>query len=285
MPDVSTGLARPLRAVPAEQPTGEPVISFSGIRQSFSSPDGTRLDVLRNVSLDVRENEFCVIVGASGCGKSTLLNLCAGLAQPDSGTTTFHGELVTGVNTHVGYVTQDANLLPWLTVRENLTLPLAIRHWPKSERAERVEHWIDVVGLRGFEGHYPHELSGGMQKRCSIARTLVYDPEVILMDEPFGALDAMTKVVMQDELLRLWQSQKKTILFVTHDLVEAIALADTVVVMSKRPGLVREVLPVTLPRPRDVYHLMDAPEATHLYDRLWDLLRGEITEGSADDHR
>lgn len=262
---------------PERETPPRPVLSFSDVSLSFASPDGTTFDVLQQVSLEVRPNELCAIVGASGCGKSTLLNLAAGLIRPDRGTTSLNEDLVTTVNTRVGYVTQEANLLPWMTVRENLHLPLSIRKWPKSEREGRVEHWIDTVGLRGFEEHYPHELSGGMQKRCSIARTLVYDPDVILMDEPFGALDAMTKVVMQDELLRIWQSERKTIVFITHDLVEAIALADRIVVMSKRPGRIREVLPVMLPRPRDVYHLMDAPEATQLYDQLWELMRAEVT--------
>jgi NitT/TauT family transport system ATP-binding protein len=279
-----TALVQPGTQQPAAD-MSTPVISFSHLSLSFASPDGSRNQVLEDVSLDVHENEFCAIVGASGCGKSTLLNLAAGLVRPDAGTTRQHGEEVVDVNTNIGYVTQDANLLPWLTVRENLDLPLMIRKVPKEERPGRIDHWTDIVGLGGFANHYPHELSGGMQKRCSIARTLAYEPDVVLMDEPFGALDAMTKVVMQDELLQLWQHQKKTILFITHDLVEAIALADRIVVMAKRPGRIREILPVGLPRPRDVYHLMDAPGATALYDRMWDLLRSEVTEGGPrDDH-
>ena len=253
-------------------------ISFRGVRHAFRAPGGAAFGVLDDVDLDVAENEFCVIVGPSGCGKSTLLNLCAGLLRPEAGTTWFRGRPVDAANTEVGYVTQDANLLPWLTVRENLMLPLSVRRHPKAERAELVRTWVRTVGLTGFDDHYPHELSGGMQKRCSIARTLIYGPDVILMDEPFGALDAMTKVVMQDELLRIWQSRRTTLLFVTHDLAEAIALADRIVVMSARPGRILDVLDVDLPRPRDVYHLMESPVASDLHDRLWRILRAEVTE-------
>ncbi|MCW5249554.1 MULTISPECIES: ABC transporter ATP-binding protein [unclassified Streptomyces] len=258
----------------------ESVLEFDRVTVEYKTPMGGVNRVLDGISLDVRRGEFCVLVGTSGCGKSTMLNLAAGLIEPTDGEVRQDGRPVSGVNTRIGYVTQDANLMPWKTVRENLMLPLAIRNWPADERAARVERWIETVGLAGYADHYPHELSGGMQKRASIARTLVYDPEIILMDEPFGALDAMTKVVMQDELLRIWQEARKTIVFITHDLTEAIALADRVVAMGKHPGRVKEVLDVRLPRPRDVFHLMDNREATEMHDRLWELMRDQITDGS-----
>jgi len=258
-----------------------PALAFEDVKVHFKRPSLGVNKVLDGVSLAVAEGEFVVVVGASGCGKSTLLNLAAGLLSPTEGTVRQQGQPVSGINTRIGHIAQNANLVPWRTVRENLMLPLAIRKWPKSERADRVEHWINAVGLGGFGDHYPHELSGGMQKRCSIARTLVYDPDVILMDEPFGALDAMTKVVMQDELLRIWNEQQKTIMFITHDLSEAIALGDRVVAMGKNPGQIREVIDVGLPRPRNVYRLMDDPSASAMHDRLWDLMRDQISEGLA----
>lgn len=257
---------------------GDTALAFDSVKVHFKRPTVGINKVLDGVSLTVAPGEFCVVVGASGCGKSTLLNLAAGLLTPTSGTVTQQGVPITGINTKIGHVAQNANLIPWRTVRENLRLPLAIRRWPRAERAERVEHWINAVGLGGYGDHYPHELSGGMQKRCSIARTLVYDPDIILMDEPFGALDAMTKVVMQDELLRLWNEQKKTVMFITHDLTEAVALGDRVVAMGKNPGQIREILPVDLPRPRDVYRLMDNPQASSMHDRLWELMRDQLSE-------
>lgn len=259
-----------------------PALSFDDVRVSFSRPNRGENVVLDGVSLDVATGQFVVVVGASGCGKSTLLNLAAGLLEPTSGEVTQQGAPIRGVNTRIGHIAQNANLIPWRTVRENLMLPLRIRKWPKGDRAERVEYWIDAVGLEGYGDHYPRELSGGMQKRCSIARTLVYDPDMILMDEPFGALDAMTKVVMQDELLRIWNEQRKTIMFITHDLTEAIALGDKVVAMGKNPGQIREVFDVGLERPRDVYRLLEDAQAAQMHERLWDLMRDQLGEARAE---
>lgn len=256
-------------------------VGFYGVKKVF--PKGRdRLTVLDNVTLQAEENEFTCIVGPSGCGKSTLLNLVAGLAPFDAGRVEFRGRPVTSVNTQVGYITQDSNLLPWFTVLENIQLPLDIRGIGSTvaEKRSLAREWIARVGLEGFEQQYPHELSGGMQKRVSIARTLVYDPEVILMDEPFGPLDAITKMVLQDLLLKLWQERQKTIIFVTHDLTEAITLGDRVVVMTRRPGRVKTVLPVAMERPRDAFSLSETPEYAAIHRRFWDLMRSEVTEMS-----
>lgn len=262
-------------------PGARAALSFDEVKVHFTKANRGVNKVLDGISLDVSEGEFVTVVGASGCGKSTLLNLAAGLLAPTSGAVVQHGRVIRGVNTQIGHIAQNANLIPWRTVRENLMLPLAVRRWPKGERADRVEHWIETVGLAGYGDHYPRELSGGMQKRCSIARTMVYDPDIILMDEPFGALDAMTKVVMQDELLRIWGEQRKTIMFITHDLTEAIALGDRVVAMGKDPGRIREVIDVGLERPRDVYRLLEDADAAGMHDRLWGLMRDQLSEGKA----
>ena len=234
---------------------------------------------LSDVSFDVADREFCAIVGPSGCGKSTLLNLASGLRPPTAGTVCVNDTPVRGLVADVGYVTQDSNLLPWLTVEDNIRLPLQIRKVPVAEQDALVERWIGLVGLEGFRRSYPRQLSGGMQKRCSIARTLVYDPPILLMDEPLGALDAMTKAVLQDALLKLWNEHQKTVLFVTHDLSEALTLADKVVVMTRRPGRVKAVVPVRIPRPRDVFHASELPEFAEQHRALWDMFASEISAG------
>lgn len=246
------------------------------VEQRFTPPNRPAFNALEAVSFDVGATELCSIVGPSGCGKSTVLNMVAGLLQPTSGRIEALGKTVRGVNTEVGYVTQDSNLLPWLTAAKNIELPLKIRGYAKAEREELVRHWIDVVGLEGFESSYPHQLSGGMQKRCAIARTLVYDPEVLLLDEPFGALDAITKTVLQGVLLDLWESKRRSVLFVTHDLNEAITLSDRVVVMTKRPGTVKAVVEIDLPRPRNVYEIGSDPRFAQLHHDLWSLFKSEI---------
>jgi NitT/TauT family transport system ATP-binding protein len=237
------------------------------------------VQALQDISFEVRDREFCAIVGPSGCGKSTLLNLAAGLSPPTSGQTYIHGKRVDGLVPDIGYVTQDSNLLPWMTVDQNIRLPLQIRKMPREQQDELVDKWIDLVGLGRFRDSYPRQLSGGMQKRCSIARTLVYDPPILLMDEPFGALDAMTKAVLQDTLLEIWDRHQKTVLFVTHDLSEAIALSDKVVVMSRHPGKVKASVPIEIPRPRDVFHVSEMREFAEQHRVLWDMFASEISMG------
>lgn len=228
-----------------------------------------RFEVLRGFDLTIREGEFLAIVGPSGSGKSTLLNLLAGLDEPSSGTVSCNGRIVGGVNSDVGYITQHDNLLPWLTVEQNISIPLEIKGVAPAERAERVAAMIASVGLQGFEHHHPNKLSGGMRKRAMLARTLIYNPQIILMDEPFGPLDAQLKVVLQAELLRLWSSTGKTVVFVTHDIVEAITLADRVIVLSHRPSRIKLEEFITIGRPREVHDVRFAPSFEEHYRRLW----------------
>jgi NitT/TauT family transport system ATP-binding protein len=241
---------------------------------------GRLVQALSEVSLDVLPGEFLTIVGPSGCGKSTLLNLVAGLLPPATGQVLYKGAPVRGVNTEVGYVTQADNLYPWRTLRENVEFPLEVRGVPRAERRQRAAAFIERVGLGGFEDHYPYELSGGMRQRASIIRTLVYDPEVILMDEPFGPLDAQTRLILQDQLLGLWDAARKTIIFITHDLGEAVALADRVVVMTARPVRIKRICPVPLKRPRDLFHLHDHEQFRVTYDTLWDDLEAEVRKSA-----
>lgn len=263
----------PRGSVSAEAGTEPAALEFRNICVQFDTNDGGTLEVLRDVSFSVGDNEFCAVVGPSGCGKSTLLNLGVGLLKPRSGSTFYRGNAVDGiVSGDIGYITQDSNLLPWCTVLENVMVPLEIRGVGKAERRQRASEWLELVGLTGFDDFYPGQLSGGMQKRCSIARTLVYDPEIVFMDEPFGPLDAITRTILQEKLLQLWQQRRKTILFVTHDLHEAIALSDSVVVLGGRPGVVRGHMPIGLERPRDIRTIGTVPEAGRLHHELWTLL-------------
>ena len=213
------------------------------------------MQALLETDLDITAREFLTIVGPSGCGKSTLTNVIVGLFTPSAGTVLFKGQNHEGVNRSIGYVTQADNLYPWRTLRQNVEFPLEVRNVPKAERRERVERLIHRVGLSGFEDCYPYELSGGMRQRANIVRTLVYDPEVILMDEPFGPLDAQTRLILQNQLLELWQEERKTVVFITHDLSEAVAMADRVVIMSARPGRIKAIERVPIPRPRDMFEI------------------------------
>ncbi len=253
-------------------------LSIQQVGKRFLSR-GTIVHAMSEVNLDVNEREFLTIVGPSGCGKSTLLNILSGLYPPSSGKVFYQGDLIRGLNSEIGYVTQQDNLLPWRTLRKNVMLPLEFRGESISNgAADRVQFLIDKVGLSGFENHYPHELSGGMRQRVNIIRTLVCNPRVILMDEPFGPLDAQTRLTLQNQLLELWREERKTIVFITHDLTEAITLADRVVVMTGRPGTIKSVTPVTIPRPRDVYHIHDSQDYREIYDKLWEELRDEVAK-------
>ena len=202
--------------------------------------------------------------------------MIVGLLRSSAGKITFRGERIDGICTQIGYVTQKDNLLPWRTLIENVEIALEIRASTATARREAARNFIDRVGLSGFEEHYPHELSGGMRQRANIIRTLIYDPELILMDEPFGPLDAQTRIVLQDQLLQLWSATKKTIIFITHDLVEAITLADRVVLMSSRPGRIKLIEPVRIARPRDVFQIHESPEFRAAYEKLWRELRPEV---------
>jgi len=253
----------------------EAIIRYESVGKSFWT-HGKQVVALDNVSLTVQRNEFTSVVGPSGCGKTTLLRLCSGLEPTTSGLTLYRGMPVAGINSDVGYITQDSNLYPWMTVRENVEFPLELRDVPPDQRRERSDAYLRMVGLQGFEDHYPYQLSGGMQKRASIVRTMIYDPEVILMDEPFGALDAQTRMVLQADLLHIWSQRQKTILFITHDLVEAIALSDNVVVMSARPGTIKQVFEVPLSRPRDVFQIHSQPGFAETYSQIWEYFQPEV---------
>ncbi|HXF75311.1 MAG TPA: ABC transporter ATP-binding protein [Methylomirabilota bacterium] len=251
------------------------LLSIEGVRKEYQVR-GKTVVALDGVDLTVAEGEFVTVVGPSGCGKSTLLNLIVGLLRANEGRIVFRGAPIDGICTKIGYVTQKDNLLPWRTLMENVEIALEIKGVAKEARRARAAGLIERVGLGGFEDHYPHELSGGMRQRANIIRTLIYDPELILMDEPFGPLDAQTRIVLQDQLLKLWFASKKTIIFITHDLVEAIALADRVVLMSSRPGRIKSVEPIGIGRPRDVFKIHESPEFRIAYEKLWQELRPEV---------
>lgn len=252
------------------------VIRVANVSKTFQTSAEDKVGALENISLDIRASEFITIVGPSGCGKSTLIKLIAGLVSLSTGRITCQGEEVRGLNTKVGYVPQESKLFPWLTVEENVAFGLDSKPYSKAERRERVHHFIQLAGLAGFEKRYPSQLSGGMAKRASIVRALAYDPTVILMDEPFGPLDAQTRMILQDELLKIWEQKRQTIIFVTHDLVEAVALADRVVVMTHRPGKIRDVIAVPMSRPRNIFeiHRQDGFDEAHA--RLWNIFRHEL---------
>jgi len=228
---------------------------------------------LKGVSLEVKEGEFLALVGPSGCGKSTLLDILAGLSKPSSGSVCIDGRRVTGPDLDRGVVLQGYALFPWLTTRQNVEFGLQIKKVPKAERKKISTHFIGLVGLNGFEDRYPHELSGGMKQRVAIARALAYDPEVLLMDEPFAAVDAQTRESLQDELLRIWEKTGKTIVFVTHSIEEAVFLADRVAVMTVNPGTVREVVPIHLPRPRQDSSVRSSPGFGLIRHKIWELLQ------------
>jgi len=255
------------------------VISIHRVGHVFRTK-GRRVQALLETDLRINEREFLTIVGPSGCGKSTLMNLIVGLFPASSGEILYRGKRHSGVNRSIGYVTQADNLFPWRTLRKNIEFPLELRGVPTRERRERASHLIHRVGLAGFEDSYPHELSGGMRQRANIIRTLAYEPEVILMDEPFGPLDAQTRLILQNQLLELWQEDRKTIIFITHDLGEAVALAERVVVMSARPGRIKTIAPVPIPRPRNLFEIHKDERFLATYQALWLSLEDEVKKGA-----
>jgi NitT/TauT family transport system ATP-binding protein len=231
-------------------PLVSPLVSLSGVSRHFVTRSGTGVTALEGVTLDIERDQFVTVVGPSGCGKTTLMKLVGGLTPPTKGTIKLAGELLVRPSRKVGMVFQRPVLLPWRTVLENVLFPLEMLGWPTDPHKDEALRLIDLVGLAGFEHALPGELSGGMQQRVSICRALIYDPELLLMDEPFGALDAMTREDLSFELLRIWEEKKKTVVFVTHSIAEAVLLADRVIVMTARPGRVVMDVPITLPRPR-----------------------------------
>ena len=253
-------------------------ISIRDVSKTFA--DGARaVPALSGVSLDIRDKEFVALVGPSGCGKSTLLNMIGALVPVSAGEIAVDGVPVAGgPPAGVGYVFQKDTVFPWRTVERNIALGLEYRGVPPAERAARVRDAIRLAGLEGFEQAFPATLSGGMRQRVALVRSLVVDPEILLMDEPFGALDTHTKLNLHAELLRLWQARQQTVVFVTHDLSEAITLADRVVVMTRRPGRIKVVYDVGLSRPRDVIRVRESPEYLAEYGRIWHALGEEFEE-------
>ncbi len=254
--------------------SSEPKIELRGVCVDFSAKGRAPVRAVEGVDLVVPEGAFVSIVGPSGCGKSTLLNAISGLLPPSAGEVRVDGRPVDGIQDDVGYMFARDGLFPWRTALRNVEFGLELRRVPGRERIAR--DLLMKVGLAGFEHHYRNELSQGMRQRVAVARTFATDPEILLMDEPFGALDAQTRMLLQDTFLEMWESKRKTVVFVTHDLVEAIVLADTVVVFSHRPGRVKSAIDVALPRPRSALSLKFDAQFQKLYDRVWRDLKSEV---------
>jgi NitT/TauT family transport system ATP-binding protein len=251
-------------------------IQGRNVNLTFRPPNRGPVRALQNFDIDIAEGEFLSIVGPSGCGKSTFLNVLLGLIRPDSGDVRMQGRPIAGPGTDRAMVFQEFGLLPWRTVQANVELGLELKGMASGARQAVSEPLIEMIGLSGFEGHFPHELSGGMKQRVGLARALATDPNVLLMDEPFAALDAQTRDLMQAELLRIWSKARKTVLFVTHQIEEAIYLSDRVMVMTKRPGRAKKIFLIDLPRPRD-YEMRVTPKFNELKLEIWNELKDEIT--------
>ena len=256
---------------------GQGGIEFAGVTRRFVSPTGALLTAIRDVTFSVNPGEFCAVVGPTGCGKSTTLTLAAGLDRPSEGVVLVSGKPVAGITKGASFVFQTDALLPWKPVLANVALGPTFRGIGRKQAHAMARNWLNVVGLTGFENHYPHQLSGGMRKRVALAAALMNEPTMLLMDEPFSALDVQTRAIMSNELLSLWDKSKPSVLFVTHDLEEAIALADKVVVITAAPGTVKAIFDVDLPRPRGaVQDIRFRPRFLELYQQIWEALREEV---------
>ncbi len=257
-------------------------IELVGVTKRFLTPSGAAMTALRDVTMSVEPGQFCAVVGPTGCGKSTTLGMVAGLDRPSVGVVRVGGRPVDGIVRGTSMVFQADALLPWKTVLGNVALGPVFRGVPKPEAMRRAREWLRVVGLADFVGHHPHQLSGGMRKRVSLAAALVNEPSILLMDEPFSALDVQTKAIMSNELLALWERSRPTVIFVTHDLEEAIALADRVVVMTAGPGTVKAAFDIDLPRPRGaVQEIRFEPRFLAIHRQIWETLRDEVQRAYA----
>ena len=245
------------------------------LTKTFETRKATVTHALAGVSLEIDDGEFLCIVGPSGCGKTTLLRIMANLESPSTGTVDVRRSGAGDRPLHA-MVFQEHSLFPWLTVLDNVAFGLEMRGMPRAERTERATSFIRMVGLENFRGHYPHQLSGGMKQRASLARAFVNDPEVLLMDEPFAALDAQNKVLLQEELLRIWEQNRKTVVYITHSIDEALLLGDRVAIMTGVPGRIKEVLDVTFARPRDVVETKTLPRFIELSVHIWRVLESEV---------
>ena len=261
-----------------------PALAFNGISCVFASNEraGERYIAVGDTTLHVAPGEFVSVVGPTGCGKSTLLNVAAGLLEPSSGSVEVFGEPLTGINARAGYMFQAEALMPWRNAIGNVAAGLEFRGISEAEAAKAAGEWLKRVGLGGFENRYPHQMSGGMRKRTALAQTLILDPDIILMDEPFSALDIQTRQLMENEVLALWQAKRKAVLFITHDLDEAIAMSDRVVVLSAGPATrpIGEFV-IDLERPRDVAEIRVHPRFIELHEQIWSVLRDEVLKGYA----
>jgi NitT/TauT family transport system ATP-binding protein len=252
-------------------------IELGGVTKRFVTPSGELFTAIRDVDLVIEPGQFCAIVGPTGCGKSTTLSLVSGLDRPSAGTVRVGGKDVDGIAGGMSFVFQSDALLPWKTVLGNVALGPKFRGLGKREAAAGARDWLRRVGLAGFEDHHPHQLSGGMRKRVALAAALINEPSILLMDEPFGALDVQTKAIMSNELLGLWEQTRPSVLFITHDLEEAVALADKVVVMTAGPGAIKGVFDIDLPRPRGaVQEIRFDPRFLELHHQIWESLREEV---------
>ncbi|MPZ61393.1 MAG: ATP-binding cassette domain-containing protein [Propionibacteriales bacterium] len=266
----------------------QPKIALRDIRKTFRwTAKGKEhvVPALGGVDFDIRPNEFLTVIGPSGCGKTTLLRILANLATPDTGSVLIDGQEVTKPGPERAMVFQAFGLFPWKTVLDNVTFPLTLRKMPEKEAKDRAREQLKRVGLEHFESSHPHQLSGGMQQRVGLARALVTEPDILLMDEPFGAIDAQTREFMQEELMKIWADTNKTVVFITHDLDEAVLLSDRILVLSRGPGTVRRVVDVDLPRPRWEYDVRShATFATVRHD-IWQLLRGDLQAQTEEEAR
>ncbi len=270
---MSTSAQRP----PEPAAESAPAIELRGVTKRFTTPSGSVYTALKDLDLEVAPGEFCAIVGPTGCGKSTTLTLVSGLERPSLGTVTVHDEPVSGITPGVGFVFQTDAVLPWKSVLDNVAIGPRFRGTPKAKANVAARDWLRRVGLAGFEDRFPHQLSGGMRKRVALAQSLINEPEILLMDEPFSALDVQTRAIMSNELLSLWDLTRPAVVFVTHDLEEAIALADKVIVLTAGPGgTVKATFDIDLPRPRVVQEIRFEPRFVDLYHQIWEALRSEV---------
>jgi NitT/TauT family transport system ATP-binding protein len=255
---------------------GTYAIELRNVTKRFLTPTGKAYTAIRDINMAVAPGEFVAVVGPTGCGKSTTLGLISGLERPSEGEVQVMGEPVQGIDPRIGYVFQADAVFPWKNVLSNVATGPRFRSQPKAEALGRARDWIARVGLTGFENHYPHQLSGGMRKRVALAQTFINEPQILLMDEPFSALDVQTRTLMEDELLQMWSSLSASVVFVTHDLEEAISLADRVCVLTAGPGTVKGIYTIDLPRPRKVEEIRFDPRFVQLYQQIWEDLRDEV---------
>ena len=267
---------QPMSGVPGAR------IEIAGVTKRFRTPTDEAFTAIENVTFDVEPGQFCAVVGPTGCGKSTTLGLVSGLDRPSEGEVLVDGSRVDGIAEGVSFMFQADALLPWKTVLGNVALGPSFRGVRKKEAEAAARDWLRRVGLAGFEDRHPHQLSGGMRKRVAMAAALINEPRILLMDEPFGALDVQTKAIMQTELLGLWEQLRPSVLFITHDLEEAVALADRVVVLTSGPGTVKAVFDIDLPRPRGaIQDIRFQPEFLELHQQIWESLREEVERAYA----